>query len=520
MNNTLASLRAFLLLCTLTLTATVWAQGPNDSGTYYQAADGQKGQALKTALYKIIRDHKTISYDGLLDCYPTTDCRADGKLWDMYSNTTNYSFSNNSGTYKKEGDMFNREHSVPQSWFNKQSPMKSDLVHVVPTDGYVNNRRSNYPFGETDSPTYTSNNGFSKLGPCSVSGYTGTVFEPNDEYKGDFARIYFYMATCYENKIASWSSPVMAGNAYPAFKTWFINMLLRWSQEDPVSQKEIDRNNAVYKFQKNRNPYVDYPGLEQLVWGTKQDVAFDYDSDGTTIGPDPDPVTPVDPDPVDPVEPAEGTGTFRKVTTASDLVAGGYYLIVYEKASKAMSAYGEEIRTTASVTINDGTITTEVDADDKPSQLTLGSTTTSGVYTLYDAAAKTYLALTAEKNKLQSSTDGTLKTSQWKINVSSSSTSITSAKYTSRSILYNVSAPRFACYTSSSSSLAQVCLYRRDVTTGISTTPTASETVSVYSLSGTLLRNKAEQANALANLPAGLYIVRPTSGSAKVVRVD
>lgn len=139
-----------------------FAQGPNNSGTYYQAATGKKGAALKTALYSIISNHRTISYDGLLSYYEKTDKRADGKLWDMYSCTTNYTFRDNAGGYKKEGDCWNREHSVPQSWFSKASPMKSDIVHVVPTDGYVNNRRGNLPFGETQKPTYSSNGGFCK----------------------------------------------------------------------------------------------------------------------------------------------------------------------------------------------------------------------------------------------------------------------------------------------------------------------------------------------------------------------
>ena len=132
--------------CAIILLALVlhaFAQGPNNSGTYYQAANGKKGSALKTALYTIIKNHKTISYDGLISCYEKTDKRADGKLWDMYSSTTNFSFKDCNGAYKKEGDYWNREHSVPQSWFSKASPMKSDIVHVVPTDGYVNNRRSN-----------------------------------------------------------------------------------------------------------------------------------------------------------------------------------------------------------------------------------------------------------------------------------------------------------------------------------------------------------------------------------------
>ena len=242
--------RQFSLLSLLVLVVQLFAQGPNGSGIYYRNANGQKGKSLKTALFQIISTHKDIGYKGLYACYEKTDKRADGKVWDMYSTTTNYLFSDNNGSYKKEGDMYNREHSLPQSWFKEASPMKADIVHVVPTDGYVNNRRSSLPFGETNKPTYSSNKGFSKVGPSSVEGYAGTVFEPNDEYKGDFARIYFYMATCYEDRIASWksngtASTVLDGTSYPAYKKWYINMLLRWAKEDPVSQKEIDRNNAV-----------------------------------------------------------------------------------------------------------------------------------------------------------------------------------------------------------------------------------------------------------------------------------
>jgi endonuclease I len=210
----------------------------------------------------------------------------------MYSNVTNYvpGGSDEGGTYSKEGDCYNREHSFPQSWFGESAPMKSDLFHVYPTDGYVNNRRSNYPFGETSGDTYKSANGFSKVGSCTYPGYTGTVFEPNDEYKGDLARVYFYMATCYEaykTNAGKERSPLdwdksdktmLDGTIYPFFKEWAIKMLLRWAIEDPVSEKEINRNAAIFGRQKNRNPFVDYPGLEQYIWGSSTDVAFSYDN--------------------------------------------------------------------------------------------------------------------------------------------------------------------------------------------------------------------------------------------------
>jgi endonuclease I len=261
--------RILLLLVFPIFTAPLYAQPPAD---YYNAASGLSGAALKTALYNIISNHTVISYSDLWTAYQTTDVRQDGKVWDMYSNC-NFTFvSNQCGNYVLECDCYNREHSLPQSWFNEQSPMVSDIFHVVPTDGKVNGYRSNFPFGEVANPTVTTGNG-SKLGPCSFPGYTGTVFEPIDEYKGDFARIYFYMATRYENVISGWCSNsteadvVLQGNSFPVFEDWFLNLLAEWHENDPVSQKETDRNNAVYGIQHNRNPFVDNPGYVYEIWG-------------------------------------------------------------------------------------------------------------------------------------------------------------------------------------------------------------------------------------------------------------
>ena len=147
------------LLMMLVLTATLgWAQ-PNGTGSYYQSADGHKGKSLKTALYEIIKSPSVKSYSELFECYKITDLRPNGKIWDMYSNSTNYDPDNDhSGNYTAEGDMFNREHSFPKNWFGNIAPMNSDLFHVIPTDGYVNNRRSNYPFGETNGNAEIRNN--------------------------------------------------------------------------------------------------------------------------------------------------------------------------------------------------------------------------------------------------------------------------------------------------------------------------------------------------------------------------
>ena len=264
--------------------ATTWAQGPNNTGTYYQTANGKKGEALKTALFNIIKNPDVVSYDGLIKAYEKTDTRPDGYVRDWYSNTTKFRHgTDKAGSYSKEGDVYNREHSVPQSWFSKASPMRSDIVHVVPTDGYVNNRRSDYPFGENNGDIYKSNNAYSKLGRCTTPGYTGTVFEPNDEVKGDLARAYFYMVTCYEDRISGWASNAKAsevfdGNRYPGLKAWTLDMMMRWSVLDPIDDVERARNEAVEDVQGNRNPFVDYPGLEEYIWGSKTNVAFSYDN--------------------------------------------------------------------------------------------------------------------------------------------------------------------------------------------------------------------------------------------------
>jgi endonuclease I len=249
---------------------------------YYDKAKGKTGYKLKTTLYHIIKNHTDIGYKKLFDAYKTTDTRPGNIVWDMYSDIPGstppyiyYHRKKTCGNYKKESDCYNREHSMPQSWFKKRHPMKSDLFHVYPTDGYVNHVRGSWPYGEVSNPAWTSKNG-SKLGLCSFPGYSGTVFEPIDEYKGDFARTYFYLATRYENKIARWkrgtAKKVLDGSKEQVFKEWVIKLFLKWHQNDPVSQKETNRNDAVYELQKNRNPFIDHPEYVGKIWGDETET--------------------------------------------------------------------------------------------------------------------------------------------------------------------------------------------------------------------------------------------------------
>lgn len=269
MNHTIHNRLGLVVIASL-FSLSSWAEAPDG---YYDAAIGKSGEALQKSLSAIISNATDVGYDGLWEVYQTTDRRPDGKVWDMYSDVTDFTFGTDKcGNYKNEGDCYNREHSVPKSWFSKASPMYSDAWHVYPTDGKINSYRSNNPFGEVGSGASSSKNGFSKWGSCVTPGYTGTVFEPNDEYKGDFARTYFYFATRYQDRIDNWGGIFIS--TYPHIVKWQLDMLLRWNELDPVSQKEIDRNDAVQKEQGNRNPFIDYPELVDLIFGDRRNEPF------------------------------------------------------------------------------------------------------------------------------------------------------------------------------------------------------------------------------------------------------
>lgn len=258
---------------------------------YYNTATGS-GYTLKTQLHKIISKHKDLGYGGLWQTYKTSDIddfyEKDQSVLDMYSENPRgidpYVFkmgSNQCGIYSAEGDCYNREHIIPQSVFNSAAPMVSDAHFIPPTDGKVNGKRSNFPHGNVASAKWTSENG-SKLGSSAINGYKGIVFEPIDEFKGDIARMYFYFATCYENKVAGYNYDMFNGTNHQVFTEAFKNMLLQWHKMDPVSEREKKRNNAIYKRQGNRNPFIDHPEFVEKIWG-KASVVKTITSKKTTI---------------------------------------------------------------------------------------------------------------------------------------------------------------------------------------------------------------------------------------------
>jgi endonuclease I len=248
--------------------------------SYYATVNTQRGAALKTVLYNKILGHTAVSYTpGVWNAYATTDVQPNGKVWDVYGTrfdqASPYEYTlvtGQCGTYSIEGDCYNREHSFPKSWFNDATPMYTELFHILASDGKVNGVRNNYPYGNVTTATYTSLYG-GKLGTGPNNyGYSGIVFEPIDEYKGDLARGYFYMATRYENIIAGWTvntgaTDVLNGTSFPCFLPWQLSLLQEWNNLDPVSDKEVKRNNAIYAIQNNRNPFIDSPQFVQRIWG-------------------------------------------------------------------------------------------------------------------------------------------------------------------------------------------------------------------------------------------------------------
>lgn len=272
----------FIVISTALLCA--FGASATEPSSYYTSCEGKNSASLLSALHDVVGPHTTVSYDGLLDLYKTSDVYPDGTIWDIYS-TKHWRTGETCGNYSKVGDCYNREHSLPKSWFSEAKPMYSDAFHLYPTDGKVNGQRSNFPYGEcSGGTTLSSNSGvkaLGRLGTCTFPGYSGKVFEPDDEYKGDLARSYFYMAAAYNDKISGWNSDMLARNAYPAFTSWAVNLLLKWHRQDPVSQKELDRNEAIYARQKNRNPFIDHPELVEYIWGDKKTENWYVNGDPT-----------------------------------------------------------------------------------------------------------------------------------------------------------------------------------------------------------------------------------------------
>ncbi len=260
---------------------------------YYTSIDGIKGgEELKTALHKLIKNHQQISYgsgtSSTWGAFYTTDAAIENgqrRVLDMYSNEKRYFGSKGSAV-----SGMNIEHSVAKSWWGgTKNNAYCDLHHLNPSDQDANSRKSNYPLGELTSVSW--DNGVTFVGKANIDGSSQNAYEPCDEYKGDFARVFMYMFTCYQDLTWEYTWMNYEKSTYPTLKPWAVELLLKWHRQDPVSEKEVNRNNAVQKVQGNRNPYVDYPQLADYVWGDSINYVFHLNGEvegGNTGGDDDD----------------------------------------------------------------------------------------------------------------------------------------------------------------------------------------------------------------------------------------
>ena len=287
MKRILISIFAVLTLCP------IWAE--ELPANYYLRANGTQDAELKDSLKAIIRNHTAIPYgsgaSSTWGVFYYSDKDEEGYCMDMYCDDW-YKFSS-AGTAVTG---CNIEHSFAKSWWGgANNDAYKDCFHLNPSNSTANSARSNYPLGVPEKDIKTA--GSLRVGKIhhdslDVDFY---VFEPKDEYKGDFARAYFYMATCYGRWSDGTVDPVcsqyngwrvnnaqvgsmyaMQNRNYLEFQPWEQEVLIEWHRQDPVSIKEIRRQDAVSDFQHNRNPFIDYPYLAEYIWGDKAGEEVDF----------------------------------------------------------------------------------------------------------------------------------------------------------------------------------------------------------------------------------------------------
>ena len=249
-------------------------------GNYYQYAQGTADSTLKNHLGSIICRGVRYKYGSgskhSWDAFYHTDRDTiTNQVLDMYSNEVRYFNPEKPTASVKDFDI---EHMLPKSWWGGDvNPAYCDLYHLVPGDYSANRSKSNHAPGIPSDSTF--NNGSFVTGKDTINGLV-RAFCPADEYKGDFARAYFYIAACYGDSL-TWlttGEPAQAvtNEGWQEFQPWLRDLLLEWHRMDPVSQKELDRAVEVNKIQGNRNPFIDYPELVEYIWGNKQGQFVDF----------------------------------------------------------------------------------------------------------------------------------------------------------------------------------------------------------------------------------------------------
>ena len=258
-----------LLICALCF-GLVQAQAP-------VALQGKCGAELKQAIADVYRPSshvdRLVGEGSVWAAFRLTD-NIDGYVLDRYS-TEKRTFSVD-GVSPTLGMTI--DYIVDLSWWGENNVygevLQYDLYNILPCDDDVTVNKQDYPPGEVITATY--NNGVWKSGYGEIAETVVNMYEPADEYKGDFARAIMYMMTIYP--AARWVGlgvNFCVDNDYPTLNKYARRVLLSWHRADPVSDLECNRNNAIEGIQGNRNPYVDYPQLVEHVWGTESESPFD-----------------------------------------------------------------------------------------------------------------------------------------------------------------------------------------------------------------------------------------------------
>lgn len=282
---------------------------------FYDAINGTQDSVLKSTLSLLVRGGERYEYGanqyhtssnppawekgdlkayGTWQALPLTDMHPDGIIWDMYSNCVRY-YPNKQG---ESGCSLNIEHCLPKSWWGgENNEAYKDLFNLNPSDARANQQKSNSAPGHVTKGDKFDNGSF-RMDSKSKSQYGYICWEPEAQYRGDFARTYFFMATAYE--YLEWTAypDYINKNTYLMFSDAIIQVLLDWHRSDPVSEKECCRADRISDIQHNRNPYIDYPELVEYIWGNKkgQTVNLNALTCAFQTGVCPDPITPT-PDP-------------------------------------------------------------------------------------------------------------------------------------------------------------------------------------------------------------------------------
>lgn len=483
--------------------------------SYYSSIEGVKGgQTIKDALYNLIKNVNTVSYgtgaNSTWGAFYTTDVviGTTDVVADMYSPEVRHF-----GTKGAAVDGMNIEHSVAKSWWGgTQNNAYRDLHHLNPSDATANSRKSNYPMGELTSVSWT--NGVMNVGKADIAGVSQNAFEPSDEYKGDFARTYMYMFTCYQNLTWTYTWMVYEKSTYPTVKPWAVDLLLKWHRQDPVSEKEIVRNNAVYAIQGNRNPYVDYPRLADFVWGDSVNYEFHLygapeDGSGNQGGADGDSGST---DGAGGTGGTDGSGTggdaerpssdrYELLLSPDALAAGDTIIIVY--GNYAMSTtQNSNNRGVASVQAADGVV---VSLSDDVQRIVIGNGVSAGTYSFHVGNGYLYAA-SSSSNHLRTKVALDANAS-WAIEIDSDgAATITACGDKTRNVLqYNSSASLFSCYKSGQKTPGiYVKAAAMSAVTGVGE---ATRIVDVYNVSGICVRRGVPQDDAVRGLPPGMYVV-------------